>query len=552
MNAVIYVRASTREQVSSCDQQVRECTEKAKQLGLSVATVYKDDGVTGSRHDRPAYQRMLKAAENKEFATLLLWKQSRLGRDSVEVERAIRRLERFNEVRIVTCDGYDTSSSEEGDRKLTRGVKGLMDEKYLDDLRKDTLRGQKDQYLKGYWCGGRPYGYGLVEITSRTEKDAYGKPKRIGSRLEIDPKQAKIVQEIFERYAHGASPQRIAIDLNKRDVASPGATWKRKVRRCGGWSRSGIREMLRNPLYVGTYYWKRVQWIKTEHGRVTKLRKEEEWMGAAGNAPNLAIVKPAIWKMAQVRLHVNSGRQKDKRLQSGGKAVHMLSGLLKCGRCDHHFILDSATHYRCGGFIDGRRKNPRTKKHCDNGLRVRRDVAEQVILRPVIEQLLAPEMVEEMVKEMRAYYQERLAEIRAQRTKMPAECEELNRRIARLQQRLKAGDPDFTAEELLAIIQKAEDKRAELLAAVPEVKVMDKVLATLPACATQYRQQIQKGMQGNPTEAGRARVAVRKLLGDDIRLVPAKGGGHLVAHLQLHRAALLGGTVGTDGSGGRI
>ena len=67
-----------------------------------------------------------------------------------------------------------------------------------------------------------------------------------------------------------------------------------------------------------------------------------------------------------------------------------------------------------------------------------------------------------------------------------------------------------------------------------------------------YRGQIEKGLQGNPTEAGRARVAVRKLLGDAIRLVPAKGGGHLIAHLEFQRAALLAGTAGTDGSGGLL
>lgn len=543
MSAVIYARASTGEQVTSCDGQVRECTKKAKQLGLKVAHVYKDDGISGSRHDRPDYQAMLKAAENREFDTLLLWKQSRLGRDQPEVERAMRRLE-FHGLRLVTCDGYDTSSSSLKNRKLIRVVKGAMDEAYIDDLREDTLRGLEGQYLKGFWCGGRPYGYRLVETSSKTEKDVYGKPKRVGSRLEIDQKQAKIVQEIFERFAHGASPQRIASDLNEREVQSPGSSWKRTKRRCRGWARSGIWQMLRNPLYGGTYFWKRVQWIKADHGRVTKLRKQEEWMGSVGNAPELAIVKPAIWKLVQLRLSVNHGKPKDKRLQSGGRAVFMLSGILKCGECGAHFVMDSKTHYRCGSVIDG--------KACKNTIRVRRDVAESVILRPIIDELLAPEMIDEIVKEMRAYYEERIAEIRAKRTKVPVEVEELNRRIARLQERLKTGDPDLTAEELLAIIDKADTKRKELLSAEPEVKRMDKVFQALPAAANQYRAQIDKGLQGNPTEAGRARVAVRKLLGDEIKLLPAKGGGHLVAHLEFQRAALLAGNAGSVGSGGRI
>jgi hypothetical protein len=264
---------------------------------------------------------------------------------------------------------------------------------------------------------------------------------------------------------------------------------------------------------------------------VVKLRKKEEWLSRP--APELVIVKAAIWKLAQFRLSVNIDKPKDKRLQSG---------LLHCGECGAHFVLDSATHYRCGSVADG--------KACDNDIRVRRDVAEEIILRPVVNVLLGPEIIAEMVKEMRTYYEQRMADARAKRTQVPAEVEELNKRIARLQGRLKAGDPDLTAEELVATIQKAEAKRADLLSAQPEVKRVDKVLHALPAAAAQYRQQIEKGLQGNPAEAGRARIAVRKLLGDQIKLTSAKGGGHLIAHLEFQRAALVAGAVGSVGSGG--
>lgn len=240
----------------------------------------------------------------------------------------------------------------------------------------------------------------------------------------------------------------------------------------------------------------------------------------------------------------NDGKPKDKRLQSGGRAVYMLSGLLHCGKCGAHFVLDSATHYRCGSVVDG--------KACDNDIRVRRDLAEEVILRPVVNVLLGPDLIAEMVKEMRGYYEQRMADARAKRTKAPAEVEELNKRITRLQDRLKAGDPDLTANELVAIIQKAEAKRADLLSAQPEVKRMDKVLHALPAAAKQYRDQVTKGLQGHPAEAGRVRIAVRKLLGDQIKLLPAKGGKHLGAHLEFQRAALVAGAVGSVGSGGAI
>jgi DNA invertase Pin-like site-specific DNA recombinase len=239
VKAALYMRASTGEQDASCDQQAAACNERPEQLGLTVLEVFRDDGISGARHDRPAYRQMLQAAEAKQFDTLVLWKQSRLGRDSVEVERAIRRLE-FHGLRIVTCDGYDTSGTSLKNRKLIRGVKGLLDETYLDDLREDTLRGLGDQFERGYWTGGKPYGYDLAAVTSATETDAYGQPKRIGSKLQINADKAKFILEAFQRYANSESTLMIASDFNRRKVPSPGSYWKRKQRRNDKWLASTL------------------------------------------------------------------------------------------------------------------------------------------------------------------------------------------------------------------------------------------------------------------------------------------------------------------------
>jgi site-specific DNA recombinase len=153
-NAVIYARMSTGEQGESPAQQEAACRAKAVTLGVTVSEVFTDEAVSGSRVDRPEYLRMLKAAKAGEFSTLLLWKQNRLGRDQPEVERAIRQLEHLK-VRVVSCNGYDTLGQTEKNRKLLRGITGLVDQVYLDDLSEDTHRGQSAQFRKGYWVGGK-------------------------------------------------------------------------------------------------------------------------------------------------------------------------------------------------------------------------------------------------------------------------------------------------------------------------------------------------------------------------------------------------------------
>jgi hypothetical protein len=86
-------------------------------------------------------------------------------------------------------------------------------------------------------------------------------------------------------------------------------------------------------------------------------------------------------------------------------------------------------------------------------------------LTPVRNQPLVPEIITDMVAEVCAYYDRKMAERRTQQERRPAEVEAIGRRIARLQDRLKSGDPHLTVEELQAIMGKAEATRVERLAA---------------------------------------------------------------------------------------
>jgi hypothetical protein len=59
---------------------------------------------------------------------------------------------------------------------------------------------------------------------------------------------------------------------------------------------------------------------------------------------------------------------------------------------------------------------------------------------------------------------------------------------------LKGGDPDLTTDELVAVIEKAEAKRAELMAsATREDKRMGKVLHALPAAARSTASKLLRG-----------------------------------------------------------
>ena len=540
MKAVIYSRYSSDQQrATSIEDQQRNCRKRADSEGWEIISSFADAAISGSDAKRPEYQRMLAAAG--EFQVLLIDDLSRFARDSVEQERAIRRLE-FQGVRIIAVsDGYDSQSKA---RKIHRGMKGLMNEVFLDDLREKVHRGQEGQALKGYWNGGRPYGYRLRPVLDPSRFDPYGQPVRVGTVLEIDPEQAAIVVGMFERFADGASCLSISRELNERGVASPGSTWRRKVRRCRGWMQSAVRSILKNPLYTGRQRWNASQYLRDpDTGKDRRrARPESEWK--VNQDESLRIIGDALFESAQARTRVTS--KGDARLKTGGRAKYVLSGLLTCEICGSKYVMADKTHYYCSSHASGRA--------CANTTRVRRDALEAQLLidnDSPVGGLLAPERVARMAAELEQLYAEHLRQSTARAAEMPKELRELTARIERLRERLRAGDPDLTSDEIEGAIEKALAKRQELERQQPGAKESARVLAMLPRAAEIYRRQVQHGIAGDPREALKARVTLRNLVVDGKIVMSPGEGGALWAKFSLAPAVLLRPT-GTCGRGDRI
>ena len=541
MRATAYARYSSDQQrATSIDDQLRNCRKRAEAEGWEIIETFADAAVSGSDAKRPQYQKMLAAAGDGGFQVLLIDDLSRFARDSVEQERAIRRLE-FQGVRIIAVsDGYDSLSKA---RKIHRGMKGLMNEVFLDDLRDKVHRGQEGQALKGFWLGGRPYGYRLRPVLDRSRLDAYGQPERVGTVLEVDPEQAPIVKEMFKRYSEGASCLTISRELNARGVASPGSTWRRKVRRCRGWMQSAVRSILKNPLYAGRQRWNASQYLRDpDTGKDRRrARPESEWK--VRHDESLRLVSDELFDCVQARTRVST--KGDARLKSGGKAKFVLSGLLVCESCGSKYVMGDKTHYCCAGHWSGRA--------CSNTTRVRRDAIEACLLRnddSPIGGLLAPERVARMAAELEQLHAEHMHQSTARAAEVPKELRELTARIERLKERLRAGDPDMTGDEIEAAIERAQAKRQELERQQPGAKESARVLAMLPRAAELYRRQVIHGLDGDPREALKARVTLRHLVVDGKIVLSPEEGGALWAKFSLAPAVLL--KTGTGGRGDRI
>lgn len=485
MRTAAYARYSSDQQsAASLEDQLRNCRTYCARQGWPDPEVFRDAAISGSRTDRPAYCQLLARAGAGEFDVVLVDDLSRLGRDSAEVQAAIKRL-RFAGVRLIgVSDGVDTGRK---GHKVEVGLRGLMGELYLDDLADKTHRGLTGRALAGASAGGLPYGY--------------RKGSEAGSRV-IDPTQADVVRRIFADYLAGKSPRHIAAELNRAGVAS--ARPERAGRPCT-WSPSAIHGdsrrglgILANPIYVGRQVWNRSQWVKhPDTGRrVRQERPESEWITT--EHPELAIVDRRTWDAAQARLQRRASRGQGRR-GPGRPIRNLLSGLLRCPECGGPIVVVDATAYGCS--------TAKERRTCGNRTRLPRLAAERAVLTGIQEQLLTDEAFEAF---RRAYV--------AAATLLRPDEGLLRRRLAeaeRVHQNVMAAIREgiitpSTKAELQRAEAEIEAARADLAAAR-----RDTPARLVPQMRARW-QEIVLALANRGRNLPEAREALRALLGDGI------------------------------------
>ncbi len=335
MRAAFYARYSSENQrEASIEDQFRNCDRACERYGWPVVARLSDEALSGTKNDRPGYLALLAAAKRREFDVIVVDEVSRLWRDQEEQWRAVKRLEFLGIHILGVSDGINTQA---GGYRLLLSIRGAMNEEARREIAWRTHRGQEGQVRKGFISGGRLYGYRNVPIENAAQRDHLGRAIVVAVRREIDPEQAKWVVWIYERYADGWNPRRIADELNRMDVPSPGSTWLRKdKRRCRGWAASSIYGdqkrgfgILFNPLYAGQYVWNRTKRVVNPEtsGRQHALRPQSEWLEQ--EVPELRIVPEDLWERVQIRRERQHEASKNMRAEDNSATMRRLESIQK-------------------------------------------------------------------------------------------------------------------------------------------------------------------------------------------------------------------------------
>jgi site-specific DNA recombinase len=348
--------SSDNQRETSIADQLRIVQRWAHQHGHKVVSEFSDEATSGASLKLLAgLQRALDAAaaEPHPFDAIVVDQLSRLSRDIGDTDAIIKRLRFIGSSVIAIGDNINTADDT---TKISVTVKSLVNELYLDDLRKATKRGLDGQFLKGYATGGRTYGYFSEPVHDASEPTgSHSKSEPVGYKIKVNPAEAVIVRRIFQSFREGNGEKAIAKQLN---AEQNGRLWRPNT----------IFLMLQNQKYIGRFIFNRRAWVKNPATgrRAYRWRSPEQW--EVRQSDDLRIISDELWAAVQHRLRT----RKQLFAQRASRATHLLSGLLSCEACGASLSVVGKNHYGCRSHSES--------GTCPNLLRIHRLSLEQVVL----------------------------------------------------------------------------------------------------------------------------------------------------------------------------
>lgn len=331
MNAALYIRVSTEEQVDySPESQRRLLLDYAKKNQLTVLEehIFIDGGISGRKADkRPQFQKMIALARSKErpFEKILVWKFSRFARNQEEsiVYKNMLRKDNIDVVSISEpiIDGPFGS--------LIERIIEWMDEYYSTRLSGEVHRGMSEKASTVGILATPPYGY-----------------KLINGNYVIDTTESEIIRFIFKNVIDGKGTSTICRELLNMGV---------KSRRGSPWIPKRVKYCIQNPVYCG-----KLRWNYSTHKGGRKINDESDWIITDGT--HEPIITEDEFKCANEvlsRLAPLTTKRPSKY-----EIRHYLSGLLRCCDCNATLVyskrprqnkkgISYQMYYRCNNFQKG-------------------------------------------------------------------------------------------------------------------------------------------------------------------------------------------------------
>lgn len=290
----------------------------AEDHGFQIYDEYIDDGVSGTTFNRPNVQRLLDDAKTGVINTIVVKDLSRFGRNYIEVGQYVDYVFPSFGIRFIAIqDNIDTENRDSNAMEMMP-IMNIFNEWHAANTSKKIRAVKRAHALEGKFSASRvPYGYLKGNDDKRT--------------FVIDPETAPVVKRIFEMYASGISPQRIAEIFNAEDIPSAGRiAFLRTGRKYNDnehpyWEQATIRPILKNIAYLGHLAQQKFTSVSYKNHKIIR-KGQNDWVIVYNT--HEPIISQELWDKVQERMKSQS---RGRKMHTG--VTHPLSGFLYCADC---------------------------------------------------------------------------------------------------------------------------------------------------------------------------------------------------------------------------
>lgn len=518
--AAIYARYSSELQnARSIEDQAALCRAYAERQGYSIAGEYADRARSGaSMIGRDGLLRMIEDSKVGRFDLILVESLDRISRDMEDLAAIHKRLS-FAGVKLETV-GEGIANV------ITVGLRGIVGQLYLSDLKEKVRRGMAGVVREGRFAGGRAYGY----------RPTPGEP----GKLVIVPEEADVIRRIFTTYDAGQTPREIAAGLNKDGIRPPrGARWNASTINGSADRENGL---LRNAIYAGRIVWGKATMVRDPDTGKRVSRPGEASARQEADAPALRIIDEDLFARVQAR---RSGRKRHAGDDPVVRSKRLLSGLLRCGACGGAMTVRGKDR---GGVRIGCSAQHEAGV-CDHGRRYYAHKIEHAVVDLLRAQLRHPEAV---AAYLAAYREERRAEADAatrDRSRVERRLSDVKASMGRIVDAIASGA--LTAEEARSRLDPLRAEVPDLEARLAAADASLHVVELHPQAVNRYRREIDaihatlSAMAKEPGVAQELRDQIAALV-DHVVVYPAPA-GHIDVEVMGRLAALTGAPVQPSG-----
>ncbi len=282
--------------------------ELAEKMNIKISKFYKEVVSGETIASRPVMQQLLSDVESGMWTGILVVEVERLARGNTLDQGIVSNAFQYSNTQIITpLKTYDPNN-EYDEEYFEFGL--FMSRREYKKINQRLHNGILTSVKEGKHVASQaPYGYSKYKL-----------PKQKGYSLEINSKEAEIVQYIYNSYLNGKGLYSICNTLNKMGI---------KPRRSSEWGKSTITHILTNPVYIGKIrYNDKATLKKAVNGKIVRIKNDNPDTHFLDGIHE-PIIDIETWnKVQNIRKNNLSSRTKvDYTIKNP------MSSILKCGIC---------------------------------------------------------------------------------------------------------------------------------------------------------------------------------------------------------------------------